>query len=128
MILFCDTFVFTMLETITLLEMLDDMRKVDADGKPIPFSVKVVSFDEQKKTGGKIIEYPCAIMPIKQQSDEQEQESIFTVEQKTKKDPRHFKNSTRNIEEVIGGYPTNRVRKVNIFLILVYNGREVIIS
>ena len=44
-------------KTLFLSDVLTEMKKVDARKNPVPFSLKIRSFNLQNKTGGKLISY-----------------------------------------------------------------------
>lgn len=118
-----------MLATITLREVLEQMKATDEAGQLIPFSITVIANNKQKKTGGQIIDYPKAIAVAHKGEAQQEQTSEGVPSQpRLSKNPLHFKNSTRNIEEIVGGHRTNRIRKINVMLITHFNGKKMIIQ
>lgn len=99
------------------------MRQCDAEGNPLPFSIKVRSWNKQNKMGGKLKVYDHAILCFrleKQKTVDWEKTLRYYTEDTLKKNPNHYKNYTRNIELSSG-----EIRKINILLIVEFNGMEV---
>jgi hypothetical protein len=87
-----------MQNTVSLSDILSEMRKLDEAKNPIPFSISVRSFDAKKLSGGKLKVYENAVLlqapktkGVKRLSD-----------QTPFKNPNHFANRTRNIKDVNG--------------------------
>lgn len=100
------------------------MDKVDASGRPLPFSITFVTADRTRRRGGEIIFidkaqkcvgkrnggvlYPTPVNPVSPGS--------------IARDPNHRQNDTRNIFIPSSG----QVRKVHLRLITQFNGKRVI--
>lgn len=112
------------MDTITIQEMLAEMETGN------PFSIKFVSFDKQRKTGGEVRSFPALVLnqknkakePVKSTSDN----PLNDVVKKTR-NPNHFKNATRAARVMIGGCITDTIKKFHIFLILEFNNKKLII-
>lgn len=81
---------------ILLKDALDLMRRKDANGFPIPFTIRYVTLNRQLKTGGKLREVK-AILPHVGLSKAQ----------------KHYRNAIRNIRTL----PDNQLIPVHIYLI-----------
>lgn len=101
---------------ITLSDMLSEMKKLDAQKKPIPFSVVVRSFNLQNKRGGKLIHYPNATLMQAPKTKGVKR----LADPKEFKNPNHWENRTRNIMTLEGE------RKIHISFIVKFNGKTVI--
>lgn len=99
-----------MKEKIFLNDALAQMRELDQDKNPIPFSIAVRTFNKQNGYGGKLQVYHGATL-MQQPKDKIEFE----------KNPKHWENRTRNIKLKNG-----EIKKINILFIIAYNGKEVI--
>ena len=108
-------------ETITI----RDCRKVMDAGEV--FSFKCVSYNKQKKKGGKIKEVLEArltkVRGVK--SQESAQPATGNRQLETPKQPAHFKNYTRNIVVLINGHPTSEIMKIHPPLLIQFNGMKV---
>lgn len=96
------------------------MAKVGESGKAIPFSIEYVSFDKKRKSGGRLIEYPEAILCF----DTTKKNTSVSSSGGLKK-PKHSVNNTRNIEILNSGQATQSIRKLNILLITKFNNQKV---
>lgn len=106
-----------MVKTISLSEVLVDMKKLDKHNNPIPFSIKVRTFNLQNKTGGRVKDYPKAVLlnpPKKKGAKRLAMTTPF-------KNPNHWENRTRNIK-----LPDGQIKKINILFIEEYNGKKMI--
>lgn len=107
-----------MVENISLKEVLIDMKKLDENKNPIPFTVSVRSFDKKNKTGGKYTTYFNAT--LMQQGKKRSLTSL--KEGRDLKNPNHWENKTRNIKTP----DLARPQKINILSIIKYNGFNVV--
>ena len=104
-------------KTLFLSDVLTEMKKVDARKNPVPFSLKIRSFNLQNKTGGKLISYEDAVLlrpPAKKGAVRLADETPF-------KNPNHWENRTRNIKLKNG-----EIKKIHIIFIEEFNGKKVI--
>ena len=99
-----------MVEKIFLKEALSEMRKLDAEKKPIPFSLAVRTYNQQNGFGGKFLIY---------------HNTTLMQQPKAKKDfeknPNQWENKTRNIKLADG-----KIKKIIILFIVAFNGKEVV--
>ena len=109
-------------KSISLTQVLTEIDRLDKNNKPIPFSIKFVTADRKKQTGGEIITIDEAIKVVGKKKGE------VIIDKRKKKDidiktknPNHWKNSTRNIMVVSSG----EIRKIHIRLIIEFNGQNV---
>lgn len=101
---------------IFLKEVLEIMKLLDDDKKPVSFGITVRTFNLQNKTGGNIRYYPNATLlqpPAKKGVKRLAMDTPF-------KNPNHFENRTRNIKTHDG------IKKINILFIIEFNGKKVV--
>lgn len=116
-----------------VLSMKECLKKMD-DGEV--FSVKWVTYNRQKKTGGRLEE--CLEARLKQKSFRKptpETEAKIAERNKhrktkyasdwTLKNPQHRKWFTRNIEVMFDGHATGQILKLHPPLIIEFNGKTV---
>lgn len=99
-----------MVEKIFLKDALVEMRKLDAEKKPIPFSLAVRTYNKQNGFGGKLLIYHNATL-MQQPKGKKDFE----------KNPNHWDNKTRNIKLADG-----TIKKIIILFIVAFNGKEVV--
>jgi hypothetical protein len=99
------------MQLISYADMIRQMNHKDKDGTPTPFSLKVVTLDINRKTGGDILSIPAAIID-RQKAKAQKANS---------RTPRHYENRTRNIKIVSSG----EIRKIHPRLIIEFNNKTV---
>ena len=99
-----------MVEKIFLKDALAEMRKLDTEKKPIPFSLAVRTYNKQNRFGGKLLIYHNATL-MQQPKGKKDFE----------KNPNHWNNKTRNIKLADG-----TIKKIIILFIVAFNGKEVI--
>lgn len=104
------------MEFIRRKDALKAMRKLDRRGYAQPFSLRFVTYDRARRTGGRIVDVPWAVLNTAEQARVEEIEKMGKGKQ-----PRHFVNQTRNIKLKDG-----EIRKVHIQLITMFNGMRVI--
>lgn len=113
-------------QTIYLQEVLKQMRTLDSNGRAVPFSIAVRTYQRFSSTGGKMKRWPNAKMVVKEENPNAD--SILSLRQKPKqrtvlkKNPDHYKNKTRNIKIL----PQGDIKKINIRCIIEFNGKKVI--
>lgn len=88
-----------------------------------PFTLKWVSYDKNRKTGGMIKTAQARIAGAERKTNNNIV-SYHTIIKKKKK-PNHHLHGTYNIELLSDGEPTDIIRKVHWMLILVFNGKKV---
>jgi hypothetical protein len=99
------------------------MEAQDGEGYSIPFSLKIVTYDEQKQTGGDLIEFESAEICRSGKTSRRDRfnsEAVAKAEQ-IRKNPNHRDNLTRNIRLL----PSGNIRKIHIHHILRLNGERV---
>ena len=113
-------------KTIYLKEVLEQMRTLDSEGRAVPFSVAVRTYQRFSSTGGKLSTYEKAKMVLKEENPNVD--SILSLRQKPKqrtvlkRNPNHYDNKTRNIKILPGG----SIKKIHIRCIVKFNGLNVI--
>jgi len=83
------------------------------------FSIRYVTADKSRNSGGDIKEYDGCRLSRRAASDTEA--PVFTTGNPTKR-PNHYRNRTRNIV-----LANSDVRKVNVWLIIGFNGKPVIL-
>ena len=102
---------------IFLKEVLKEMKKLDSKKNPIPFSISFRTYNQQNKSGGRLVSYDNATLmqaPPEPGAMRLSQNIYF-------KNPNHWENHTRNIKTNFG------IKKINIFFITKFNGLDVLI-
>lgn len=100
---------------------LEEVLKVMETGEP--FSVRFVTCDVNRQTGGKFLEWQnCR---LSKQLHERRGGKVGAVVPAEKPGlmPAHYRNGTRNL--VVGR--STQVRKLHIWLILAFNGQKVVL-
>ena len=93
-----------------------EMKKLDDKKNPIPFTITVRTFNNQNKSGGKLITYENAVLMQAPKTP-----GKIRLSQKIAfKNPNHYANRTRNLKTDQG------IKKVNILFIIKFNGLDVI--
>ena len=104
-------------KTLFLSEILTEMKKLDNQKNPVPFSIKVRTFNLQNKSGGNIRYYPEAVLMQAPKT-----KGIKRLADVTPfKNPNHGENRTRNIK-----LPDGSIKKINILFIIEFNGKKVV--
>ena len=113
---------------IALRDVLNTMEAQDELFQPKPFSLKCITYDAQKKTGGEILTIDKAILSEAGKraagSPRNAAQEIINQERsvgRRKRNPGHHDNYTRNIEVLPGG----NIRKIHPLLIIEFNGQKV---
>jgi hypothetical protein len=101
------------MQIIQFADVIQLMSKTDHTGKPVPFALKVVTYDRNRKKGGKILVIDKAI--VERQSDKNKQTP-------GKNSPRHYENSTKNIMLI----PSMQIRRIHPRLIIEFNNKQMI--
>ena len=111
-----------MVETISLKDTLQIIELKDKAGNPYPFSISFRTLNRQSKTGGRLVSYEKAklFVPSKNKFPSNNINDMI-IEPKDKKNPNHFLNRTRNIEQENGN-----ISKIHIRLIDSINGKKVV--
>lgn len=94
------------MDIISLDEALKIMEQVDAEGKPVPFSITAITCDLNRARGGERLTFKAAVLTKKDNSDRKAY---------------HFRHNTRNIK----GVASNQIRSIHPLLITHFNGKEV---
>jgi hypothetical protein len=103
---------------ISYKEIIEEMDRTDTEGKPVRFSIKFVTADRIRKTGGEIITVDKAEKCVGKKAEK----VIHATPINTNREPNHKDNQTRNIYIPDSG----QVRKVHTRLIIEFNGLKVI--
>lgn len=112
-----------MVNRIFLRQVLEEIKKTDANGNAIPFDIEFRTFNRNNKMGGVLKNYQNAKLLI---GKKLKGKPFIDVEHfyrpvRVRKNPNHWENKTRNIE-LTGG----QIKKINILFITKFNGQEVI--
>ena len=113
-------------QVITLKQVLAEMATTVE-----PFALRYVKLNEQKGTGGEIVEVGGQLLsgrgtpkaPVAAPAISAAPESVDELEAHLVRNPNHFDNMTRNLVSTLNG----NYSKVHIYLILEFNGKKVII-
>lgn len=105
-------------------EMINAIDGIDSNGQPVGFSLRFVTADRKRKTGGDIIFIENGKKCVGKGKDGNVIWAAPVGESSTgvKKNPHHYANSTRNVLITSSG----QIRKVHIRLIIEFNGKKVI--
>jgi hypothetical protein len=112
-----------------------DMLEVMETGKA--FSLKCVSYDRKRNTGGKVKQYKEAILVQATKEAKANARRNLTPKElralderntpRTKpKNPHHQRFYTRNIRILQDGHPTQLQRKIHPPLVIEFNGKRVV--
>lgn len=106
-----------MQKTMFLREVLMEMKKLDENKNPIPFSITVRTYNQQNKVGGRLVTWDNALLmqPPKAVGKIRLSQNIDF------KNPNHFENRTRNLKTSEG------IKKINILFITNFNGFDVVL-
>jgi hypothetical protein len=109
-------------ETISLSGGLSIMRRRDADGDPILFSLKVRTFNRQSKKGGKLLFIKKAeLLPLSSVKDfKAPTAEALAFVAGVKRSPNHFEQKTRNIK-----LPNGSIKKINLNYLISVNSIEI---
>ncbi|MEN9907147.1 MAG: hypothetical protein RLZZ540_288 [Bacteroidota bacterium] len=112
-----------MVNRIFLRQVLEEMKKTDANGNAISFDIEFRTFNRNNKMGGVLKKYQNAKLLI---GKKLKGKPFIDVEHfyrpvRVRKNPNHWENKTRNIE-LTGG----QIKKINILFITKFNNLEVI--
>jgi hypothetical protein len=105
-----------MQNVMNLSEVLKEMKKLDENKNPIPFSISVRTFERENLYGGRLLNYKNVTLlqaPKNKGKNRLADQTAF-------KNPYHFANRTRNIKNDSGIY------KINILFITKFNGKQVV--
>lgn len=106
---------------ITIADACAAMAEKDRFKRLKPFSVTFVSYNKRTGKGGDIVRYPSCYLRVVNNTGSK---VIKDYKKHSTNQPNHWQNSTRNFE-VIG---TNQIKKLHIWLMLEFNGMEVVTS
>jgi hypothetical protein len=113
----CQLHIRTMQKTMFLREVLTEMKKLDENKNPVPFSITVRTYNQQNKVGGRLVTWDNATLMQPPKTP-----GKIRLSQKIDfKNPNHFKNHTRNLKTNLGK------KKINILFITMFNGYDVIL-
>ncbi|HEX8506354.1 MAG TPA: hypothetical protein VF630_13380 [Hymenobacter sp.] len=88
------------------------------------FSIRFVTADKRRKTGGKIEEWHRCQLSRRRQAGVEQPRVPQPVGDPDSRLPSHYQNATRNL--VQGN--SSQVRKIHIWLILEFNGQKVVLG
>lgn len=109
-------------ETISLKDALQILELKDKNGGAYPFTISFRTLNKQSKHGGRLVSYENAKLFIpKKNNDQKALAKSLQYAPTNKKNPNHFLNRTRNIEQENGN-----ISKIHIRLIDSINGKKVV--
>ena len=88
------------------------------------FSIRFVTADKRRKTGGKIEEWHNCQLSRRRLAVGERPRAARAAEESASRLPAHYQNATRNIVQG----KSSQVRKVHIWLILEFNGQKVVLG
>ncbi|MDR2205760.1 MAG: hypothetical protein LBE36_06370 [Flavobacteriaceae bacterium] len=100
-----------------LSEVIKEMRKLDDKKNPIPFDITIRTYNQQNKSGGRLVSYENATLMQAPKNTGK----IRLSQNIDFKNPNHWENHTRNLKTNAG------IKKINIFFIIKYNGCDVVL-
>lgn len=108
---------------IYLSEALKILQLKDKSGQPFPFDLAYRTFNSQTKQGGKLKQYNNVkhLPEANPNASQSKSEAAIFSEDKSERNPSHFKNRTRNIE-----LETGEIQKIRIDYIISINNKQVI--
>lgn len=113
-------------QTIYLEEALTAMKTLDAQGRAVPFSIRVRTLNRYSKTGGKLLHFEQAKLVMAEENPNVNSinslRTVSTQTATTRRNPNHFENKTRNIKIL----PQNKIQKIHIRYIIQFNNKDVI--
>lgn len=86
------------------------------------FSIKYVTYDANRRSGGKIREWPIVRLSTKE-----ERQAASSGTAKKKRNPNHYKHATRSFVVYNGEQSTGGLKKFHIYLLLEVNGKKVVL-
>ena len=114
------------MDSITLKEVLQEMRKTAPNGDGISFSLSAFTFNDYTKKGGVLKHYKNVKLVMRNVKKKRTLDSMTrsaSLLTKEKKHPEHFKNSTINIEFEQAN--VRKIRKIKIRYIKLFNDKIV---
>jgi hypothetical protein len=105
--------------SVRLSEVLRQME----EGKE-RFTIRFVTCDRTRQTGGKIEEWHHCQLSRRRQAGAEQPRAPRPAEESAGRLPAHYQNATRNL--VQGN--SSQVRKIHIWLILEFNGQQVVLG
>ena len=108
---------------INLKQALQIIETKDADGFPIPFDVAFRTLNRNSKSGGALRSYNgvSILTSIQKQLTNKQVVENLHLANRTKRNPNHWENRTRNLKKANG-----EIFKVNIRLIDSINNQKVV--
>lgn len=107
--------------TITLQECFDIMFQLDSRGRPVPFNITWLTWDEKRQTGGQVKKLDCF---LKNGNRTGSKFKPVTAAVSDRRDPRHDIHGTINLQIK----NTFEIRKAHTWLIFSLNGYKVILG
>jgi hypothetical protein len=112
-----------MVKRMFMIQVLEEMKKTDAKGDAVPFTIEFRTYNRHNKMGGVLKRYEGAklLMAKKTKGKPFNPLAFYNREEVERKNPNHWQNRTRNIELISG-----QIKKLNILYITKFNDLEVI--
>lgn len=107
---------------VFLRQVVNQIKKLDSNGLPMPANIECRSFNTNNKSGGTYYSYTGIKLLVgkKLQGREFKAHEHFFREYRERKNPNHWQNATLNFETTSG-----RIVKIKLRYIIKFNGLEV---
>ena len=112
------------MENISLQEVLRQMKLKDQNGNALPFNITCYTLNRNTKKGGDLKTYMNARLLIAKKQSGISMVALtksVSILPKTRRNPNHFANATRNIE-----LPNGDFKKIHIRYIDTFNGKKMV--
>jgi hypothetical protein len=106
---------------ISMADALNAMAERDRFKRLKPFSITYISYNKTTDKGGEVLHYPSCYLRVVNNTGSRVKKGDIHY---SSKQPSHWKNSTRNFEPIGSG----QVKKFHIWLLIEFNGMEVVTS
>jgi len=119
---------------MTTIEVQQMLREMETG---IIFSITYVTYDRQRKKGGKVITHQeaklhraddaiAAEKTLMQRPLSEAEQAVATQYTNAKRSPHHGEHFTRNLVLMQNGHTTSQIRKIHIPLVVKYQGKTVV--
>lgn len=112
---------YTERSRISMKEALEEMAAMDRRGRLKPFSITYISYNKRTGKGGEVLRYNNCYLQVVNNTGTR---ILKGKKHYSSHQPDHWKNSTRNFKP----HGDSAIRKFHIWLLLEFNGMEVVTS